>query len=306
MRKALRALLWIVVVGAVVGGPAYYLLVLQSPTPRETYTLDLGQVRALADSVPGDKAKEIRYEHVLTFKFAEAMMMAGDPWRATPVPVYSYQLVFPQQTIIVDTGLPRAMAKPDSMVLDADDAAYARMQAAMDKAAQIVITHEHMDHIGGLATHPHLAQLLPRVKLTAEQLAHPERMKPAQLPAGVMQGYQPLHYATMAAIAPGVVLIKAPGHTPGSQLVYVKRADGRELLFLGDVTWRLRNLDYLRERPLFMTLLIGENRQQVLAEFQALHDLREREPTIALVPGHDGDAIRSLTEAGLLTAGFVP
>lgn len=306
MKRALRALLWISLAIALIGTPAYYALVLASPAPAAPFPLDMAEVRALADTIVGDKPGEIRYEHVLTFKFAEAMMMAGDPWRATPVPVYAYQLVFPRQTLIVDAGLPRAMAKPDAMVLDADPAAYARVQAAMEKAAQIVVTHEHMDHIGGIAGHPHLAHLLPALRLTAEQLANSRGMLPAQLPAEVMQGYQPLHYNRLAAIAPGVVLIKAPGHTPGSQMVYVRRADGRELLFLGDVTWRLRNLDYLRERPLFMTLLIGENRAQVLAQFQALHDLREREPTVALVPGHDGDATRSLTEAGLLAPGFMP
>ena len=106
------------------------------------------------------------------------------------------------------------------------------------------------------------------------------------------------------ALAPGVVLIKSPGHTPGSQMVYVKRADGRELLFLGDVSWRLRNLEQVRERPLFMTLIIGEDRRQVMGQFQALHALHQAEPGLALVPGHDGPAVQALTAAGLLEAGF--
>ena len=112
----------------------------------------------------------------------------------------------------------------------------------------------------------------------------------------VLEGIQP--------IAPGVVLVKAPGHTPGSQMVYVRRADGHELLFIGDVSWRLMNLEQVRERPLFMTTIIGENREQVLGEFQALHELMQAEPAIAVVPGHDAPAVAALVAAGVLQQGF--
>jgi hypothetical protein len=53
-----------------------------------------------------------------------------------------------------------------------------------------------------------------------------------------------------------------------------------------------------------MTLIIGENRHQVLAEFQALHDLAQANPAIFLVPGHDGEVIKTLTDSGVLKAGF--
>jgi glyoxylase-like metal-dependent hydrolase (beta-lactamase superfamily II) len=161
-----------------------------------------------------------------------------------------------------------------------------------------------MDHIGGIAVHPRLARLLPALRLTEEQIANPDGMKPVVLPADVMKDYKPLHYDGMLAIAPGVVLVKAPGHTPGSQLVYVRRADGHELLIIGDVSWRLKNLEQVRERPLFMTAIIGENREQVLGEFQALHELMEAEPGVAIVPGHDGPAVQALTAAGALQQGF--
>lgn len=289
---------------AVILGGAYYALVVYSPTEGTPYSIDIAKVRELANSIPGEKPSDVRYEHVMDFQFAEAMVVAGDPWKWTPISVYSWQLVYPHKTIIVDTAMNREIAKPEFLVPMYNDTAYQRMQQAMDKASMIVLTHEHMDHIGGLAASPHLAALMPAVRLTVEQLDNRKGMAPAVLPMDVVTGYQPIHYDQMMALAPGVVLIKSPGHTPGSQMVYVQRADGRELLLMGDVSWHMRNIDLVRERPLFMTLIVGEDRAQVMGEFQALHDLHVAEPKLNLVPGHDGDVVRALTAEGVVSQGF--
>jgi glyoxylase-like metal-dependent hydrolase (beta-lactamase superfamily II) len=300
MNKWLKRLL----ITAVIVAGAYYLLVMHSPSEGSAYSVDIAKVRELANSIPGDKPAEVRYEHIMDFQFAEAMVTAGDPWTWTPIPVYSWQLVYPDKTIIVDTAMNREIAKPEALVPMYSAAAYQRMQSAMDEASEIVLTHEHMDHIGGLAASKNLPALLPKLKLTDEQLNNPSGMAPAELPAAVMKGYKPIHYESMMALAPGVVLIKSPGHTPGSQMVYVQRADGRELILMGDVSWHMRNIEVVRERPLFMTLIVHENRDQVMGEFKALHALQQAEPKLKLIPGHDGAVVKALSEEGLVTQGF--
>lgn len=307
MKRWTRRLLTTVLVLAVLLLPAWWLLVRHSPAPgAQTYALDLPTLRLLADALPGAKPVEVRYEHVADFEFAEAMVVAGDPWKKTLLPVYAYQVVFPDRTLMIDGALDRASAAPRSLVPMYDETAYGRVVAALERAALIVVTHEHVDHIGGIVTHPRLRDLRPALRLTETQLAHAELMKPAVFPDGVMTGYRGLRYEGAMPLAPGVVLLRAPGHTPGSQMVYVQRADGRELLFIGDVAWHQRSIDLQRERPLFMTLIIGEDRSAVLAQFAALRQLAAQAPALRIVPGHDGPVVQALTAAGELTAGFRP
>jgi glyoxylase-like metal-dependent hydrolase (beta-lactamase superfamily II) len=111
-------------------------------------------------------------------------------------------------------------------------------------------------------------------------------------------------WLAMETIAPGVVLIKAPGHTPGSQMVYVKRADGQEILFLGDVAWQMRNIEEVRERARLVTWLGGEDREAVMGEFVELHRLHTAEPNLNMMPGHDSAELTRFLKAGLLTKGF--
>ena len=300
MAKWLKRLL----ITAVIIAGAYYVLVVHSPSEGAPYAVDIAKVRELASSIPGDKPSEIRYEHIMDFQFAEAMVVAGDAWKWTPISVYSWQLVYPDKTVMVDAAMNREIAKPDALVPMYSDNAYQRMEDALEKASLIVITHEHMDHIGGLAAHPHLAALLPALKLTDEQFNNRKGMEPSVLPEDVVKNYKPIHYDGMMPIAPGVVLIKSPGHTPGSQMVYVQCADGRELILMGDVSWHLRNVELVRERPLFMTLIVGEDRDQVIGEFKALHALQLAEPKLKLVPGHDAEVVKALTAEGQVTQGF--
>lgn len=305
MRVWLRRTLKGAGIFVVIASPAYYWLFLESHVPSSGhYNIDMTEVRRLAASNPGADPEAVHVEEVAAFRFPAAAIMAGSGWSSRTMPVFSYQVIYPDRTIVIDTAMDERLS--NSMGVDSfDKAAYQRMTKGIASASLLVLTHEHPDHIGGLTVQPDLARVLKITRLTREQVNHPEKMDPAAFPPGALSGYQPLDYGPYFALAPGVVLIKSPGHTPGSQMVFVRKADGTEILFLGDVAWQFENVEQVRERPRLGTLfLLKEDRDAVLLELQELNRISKAEPHLHMVPGHDGRVVQNLVDQSVLVRGF--
>ncbi len=303
MKRALVAVAVLVALGV----PAYWWFIVESGEPEGTFALDLAELRRLAAVVPGAGPRELRVEHVSAFNFPSTAALAGSGWSMTEMKVYAYQALYDDRApVLIDTAMDSETAKSQDATFF-DDAAFARTRDAMEKASVIVVTHEHFDHLGGVTTHPKLGQLIGALKLTRAQLADPSKREPVVFPAAALAALQPLDDAPATAIAPGVVLWKAPGHTPGSQLVFVRRADGEEFLFLGDVAWKETNWRQVRERARLVTqFFLGEDRGAVLRELAAIKALAAQAPALHIVAGHDGPVVQALVDAKLLVPQFVP
>src|SRR5471030_2166975 len=106
MNKWLKRILIVLAVLLVLGGGAYYWLILESGTPSRAYTLDIKEIRRLADSLPGDKVLNIHDEHVAAFSFPANAVLAGDGWQAVPMTVFSYKINFANGgSALIDTGV---------------------------------------------------------------------------------------------------------------------------------------------------------------------------------------------------------
>lgn len=104
------------------------------------------------------------------------------------------------------------------------------------------------------------------------------------------QGIAPWHgsLVTARAVAPGVVVIPAPGYVPGARLVFVRLADGREFLFAGNIAALSENWSQLRARSrLAARWGPPQNSSETYAWLRTIEQLRREAPRLVVVPGHD-------------------
>jgi glyoxylase-like metal-dependent hydrolase (beta-lactamase superfamily II) len=162
-----------------------------------------------------------------------------------------------------------------------------------------VFTHEHVDHVGGVASAPDFATLVPKVFITQEQLDGP-RLERDKFAPGTLEQLKPSTYSGLHAIAPGIVLQKAPGHSSGSHLIYVELASGTRFLFVGDIAWSEQNITLQRGRP-GLTAFMNEDRAAVASQLQAIAKLPK---DVHVVIAHDPAAYQRDLKAGLYHDGF--
>lgn len=300
IRRILIALAALVVVIVTAFGAYVYWMFYDNRMPSSgEFVLDIDAIRLLSQSIDGPLAQRIEVE-TLSHTFAPKMAMAaGTDWSQVDLVRNSFKVTFPNQSVLIETGQSRANAMrfgADSY----DDKAWQRMLEAMTSAHIILITHGHADHAGGLLELAGDERVRSAARLNANQI---EAMKSGGLAA---TAFEPtLEADEPLAVAPGVVVIPAPGHTPGSQLVYVKLQDGREYLFVGDTASLADNVRLLRPRSRYvMSNMSGDDRPAVFLQSRAIQVLMNQEPQIYLVPGHDAMETESLIDGGAITRGF--
>jgi glyoxylase-like metal-dependent hydrolase (beta-lactamase superfamily II) len=308
MARWLRITLGAVAVLVVALAALWSWLDASEPVPETTrYRIDIAALHALAGSLPGPKPRAIRSALVADAALPRGVIFAGEPFEAQANVHQVFQIVFEDGRFgLVDTGFPPAAFERVGAFGDGSGAYHAagweQVTRALARAEFVVVTHEHFDHLAGAASLP--PERADRLRLNARQLANVQALDESEIPEAVRSRLVVLPEVEAQALAPGVVLLAAPGHTPGSQLVYVERADGRRALLLGDVAWHFDQVAKLRYRPRHVTLLLGEDRAQVLGELRALHDLWRAHPELAQVVSHDPQQRAAYLADGLLVDGL--
>jgi len=183
---------------------------------------------------------------------------------------------------------------------------YDKVQLALRGAELIVLTHEHWDHAAGVERGAYLNQVAPRTLVTQAQLnsmLEPPASPYVRLPADSIPRYQSIEFERLHAIAPGVVLISAPGHSPGSQMVFVRLASGREVILVGDLVWNMAGLERNLQRSEAASRDLKEDREAVQRQIDWIRRITADQRIVA-IPCHDKRWLESLTTMGLITDGL--
>ena len=263
----------------------------------------LERVRQAADDLPGAPPESINY-----IKIAEShRTYAGVIDGGTDEPFVSartaFQVVYPGGSVMIDAGMDEEVhrfygfGREEPYWQERNE----RVQAALSAANLIVVTHEHGDHVAGVLRSPDRDAIAAKTILTEAQartLTTAPQLPEIRITEQQARDFLIVDYRLYLPVAPGVVLIKAAGHTPGHQMIYVRVAEGTEYVLIGDIGWLIENVTELRLRPAETIARIGEDPEALMSQLVWLKSLADR--GVVLVPSHDDRLLNRYAEEGLL------
>jgi glyoxylase-like metal-dependent hydrolase (beta-lactamase superfamily II) len=185
-----------------------------------------------------------------------------------------------------------------------DSDAARQVEKAVRGAKFIVVTHEHGDHAAGVIRTPFLDEIAPKTVFTKTQieaLQTDPQMPEIKLTPQMAARYIVMDYERYYPFAPGITLMKAAGHTPGSQMIYVTLETGGEYLFIGDIGWHMDNVRLMKVKD---APWIKEDEAALMAQLTWLNGLEKTEKNLHIVVSHDDEQRKQYIANGVLGGVF--
>ncbi len=265
---------------------------------------------------------KVRPEHIeATWKPMMLWMATSRRWTA-PLPIQAFVIEHDDGLVLFDTGQDRASVTdpgyfPGGVVgamyrrtaqadIPADQTLTAGLEqlgyAAKD-VSTVVISHLHQDHIGGLSEVPQA-----RILIDPEEWAT-VHAKGAEL-SGIMarhieapgRRWEPVAYdGKGAGLAPftessdlfgdgTMVLVRTPGHTPGSLSLVVRRDGWAPMALVGDLTYSCELLDA-------GAIPGAGEKDELRRSSESVRALQRNLPGLAVLAAHDPRAGAHLARA---------
>lgn len=219
----------------------------------------------------------------------------------------------PRGDLLIDTGFGRTIDMQVRLMpfFFRLSTSYERFQPAADRLAAagydrshlraVLLTHAHWDHTSGLADLTGTP-----VWVTADEHRFIEnggwitavarsatnaRYEEYGFEGGPYLGFAHSHdvYGDGA-----IVVVSAPGHTPGSVIVFVTLPTGKRYAFVGDLVWQREGITLREERPWVQRTLADVDAQGVRDNLLHMAAIAARFPEISIVPAHDARAFAEM------------
>jgi glyoxylase-like metal-dependent hydrolase (beta-lactamase superfamily II) len=158
----------------------------------------------------------------------------------------------------------------------------------------IVLTHAHWDHVSGVSDFPSLPVLVTPeertfirdgggLTVTARQTTD-GRLVTYAFEGGPYLGFPRSHDVYGDG---SIVIVPAPGHTPGSVVVFLSLPGGARYALVGDLVWQLEAITEREERAWIVEVISKSDRAGARANILHMAALQERFPDLVIVPAHD-------------------
>ena len=263
---------------------------------------DLAAIRAMSTVLPGALPLAVNGVRVAASIRPRKFVIEGGDDTPVTMPRTAFQIVYPDCSVMVDSGLDKATHdsfspdKPEPYFAEQ----FAKLQRALAKARLIVLTHHHADHVAGVLCAPNFSELAGKTIITmgvADCMINTPHRPHLKLPPQALERFIVLDYPQYYPVAPGVVLIQSPGHSPDSQMVFIRLQSGREILHSVDSAWIMDNIMEVKGKA---APWVKEDVPAVMAQLRWLKTVADTEKNITILVTHDDELFDRLTRNGTI------
>jgi glyoxylase-like metal-dependent hydrolase (beta-lactamase superfamily II) len=265
------------------------------------FTVPLAHIRRMAKIMPGALPVAVNCVRVAASVRPNKFVITGGDDTPITMPRSAFQVVYPDGTVMIDSGLDQethdSFSTPDKRE-PYFPAEFVKLQKALNAARMIVLTHFHADHVAGVTQADNFDELAAKTFITvatAQCLLNTPHKPHLRMSAEQINKFNIFDYGDCFPIAPGMVLIKAAGHSADHQMVYIALQSGREILHSVDVGWVVENIAQIKGKA---APWVKEDVSAVIGQLRWLNAVLNAEKNVTLLVTHDDALLTKLTKSG--------